>query len=409
MFIFIVSSGFSQNSNTDWPNLNKYKNSNIEVLSRPKTNKRIVLMGNSITEGWTNFYPEYFKNKELINRGISGQTTPQMLIRFKPDVIDLNPDIVVILAGINDIAENTGPSSIKMITDNITSMAKLAKSHNINVILSSILPAYDFPWRPKIKPHYKILKINETLQEYAIKNGHLYLDYFSNLHDGNNGLIKKYGIDPVHPNKDGYIIMSKLLDQAIEESLTNKISANVIDRFKQKVFKKRNNESLNYRLAEPIDIKRKKKYPMLVFLHGADGRGNDNIQQLYDANAIGAFSKQNIIDEFQSFIFVPQVPQNERWVNTNWNTSNYKRGKISNSMQLTFEALDSILKKNRSIDKKEFTSWAYQWEAGELGMQFKEGRIFLQLLYLFVAVVMSAMLKIFHLCRYGLGMEKMIL
>ena len=139
--------------------------------------------------------------------------------------------------------------------------------------------------------------------------------------------------------------MSKLLDQAIEESLTNKISANVIDRFKQKVFKKRNNESLNYRLAEPMNIKRKKKYPMLVFLHGADGRGNDNIQQLYDANAIGAFSKQNIIDEFQSFIFVPQVPQNERWVNTNWNTSSYKRGKISNSMQLTFEALDSILKK----------------------------------------------------------------
>ena len=258
MFIFVVSSGFSQNFNTDWPNLNKYRNSNIEVLSRPKTNKRIVLMGNSITEGWTNFYPEYFENKDLINRGISGQTTPQMLIRFKPDVIDLNPDIVVILAGINDIAENTGPSSIKMITDNITSMAKLAKSHNINVILSSILPAYDFPWRPKINPHYKILKINETLQEYAIKNGHVYLDYFSNLHDGNNGLIKKYGIDPVHPNKDGYIVMSKLLDQAIEESLTNKISTNVIDRFKQKVFKKRNNESLNYRLAEPMNIKRKK-------------------------------------------------------------------------------------------------------------------------------------------------------
>ena len=135
MFILIDSSGFSQNTNTDWPNLNKYKNSNIEVLSRPKTNNRIVLMGNSITEGWTNFYPEYFENKDLINRGISGQTTPQMLIRFKPDVIDLNPDIVVILAGINDIAENTGPSSIKMITDNITSMAKLAKSHNINVII----------------------------------------------------------------------------------------------------------------------------------------------------------------------------------------------------------------------------------------------------------------------------------
>ena len=165
MFILLVSSGFSQNTNTDWPNLNKYKNSNIEVLSKPKADIRIVLMGNSITEGWTNFYPEYFENRDLINRGISGQTTPQMLIRFKPDVIDLNPDIVVILAGINDIAENTGPSSIKMITDNITSMVKLAKSHNINVILSSILPAYDFPWRPKIKPHYKILKINETLQE----------------------------------------------------------------------------------------------------------------------------------------------------------------------------------------------------------------------------------------------------
>ena len=117
-------------------------------------------------------------------------------------------------------------------------------------------------------------------------------------------------------------------------------------------FKKRNSEILNYRLAEPSDLERKKKYPMLVFLHGAGGRGNDNIQQLYDANAIGAFSKQNILDEFKSFVFVPQVPHNERWVNTNWNTSNYKSDKISNSMQLTFEALDSIIKKNRSIDKK---------------------------------------------------------
>ena len=223
MFIFIVSSGFSQTTNTDWPNLSKYMNSNKKILLNPKTDERIVLMGNSITEGWSNFYPEYFKDKDLINRGISGQTTPQMLIRFKPDVIDLNPDIVVILAGINDIAENTGPSSIKMITDNITSMAKLAESHNIKVILSSVLPAYDFPWRPEIIPHYKILKINEFLQEYAIRNDHLYLDYFSTLHDGNNGLIKKYGIDPVHPNRDGYIVMSKLLDQAIEKSLLNKM------------------------------------------------------------------------------------------------------------------------------------------------------------------------------------------
>ena len=191
IFIFQVTLNiYAQSQELDWPNLQKYKKDNAKIISASKNGKRVVLMGNSITESWSYIYPEYFKNKDYINRGISGQTTPQMLVRFRPDVIDLDPDIVVILAGINDIAENTGPSTIKMITDNIISMAEIASTHNINVILSSILPAYNFPWKPKINPHYKILKINEILQEYAIKNNHIYLDYFTAMHDGNNGLIK---------------------------------------------------------------------------------------------------------------------------------------------------------------------------------------------------------------------------
>ena len=163
----------------------------------------------------------FLRKKGYINRGISGQTTPQMLVRFRSDVIDLKPDVVVILAGINDIAENTGPSSVKTITDNIISMSELAIANNIKVIISSIIPARDFPWRPEIYPRYKILKANSILQSYALKNNLVYLDYFfSKMHDGNNGLIKQYGIDSVHPNKMGYFAMSKLLEEAIELALS---------------------------------------------------------------------------------------------------------------------------------------------------------------------------------------------
>ena len=139
-----------ENKNLDWPNLSRYQDENRSVRLPEKGKQRVVFMGDSITEEWSNLYPDYFDTKGYINRGIGGQTTPQMLIRFKPDVIDLEPDIVVILAGTNDIAGNTGHSNVKMITDNIFSMAELARAHQIKVVLSSILPGFEYEWAKEI-------------------------------------------------------------------------------------------------------------------------------------------------------------------------------------------------------------------------------------------------------------------
>ena len=141
----------------DWANLSKYAESNNELKKQSIAN-RIVFMGNSITEGWSNFNPNFFIDNPFVNRGISGQTTPQMLIRFKPDVINLNPKAVVILAGINDIAGNTGPMKIENISENIFSMAEIAKANNIEVYICSVLPAKDFPWSPGLNPSEKVVK-----------------------------------------------------------------------------------------------------------------------------------------------------------------------------------------------------------------------------------------------------------
>lgn len=201
----------------DWPNLAKYAADNEKILSTPNNGDRIVFMGNSITEGWEWTYPSYMKDKPYVNRGISGQTTPQMLIRMRPDVIDLNPAAVIILAGTNDIAGNTGPSTLKMIMDNIASMAEIAAAHDIKVILASTLPAFDYPWKPGMKPNEKIPALNKMIISYANQNGHFYLDYFTAMDDGNNGLSKELAEDGVHPTVKGYEIMEKLTDDAIEK------------------------------------------------------------------------------------------------------------------------------------------------------------------------------------------------
>lgn len=145
---------------TDWPNLARYRDENAKLGSPSANENRVVFMGNSITEGWQYTCPEFFTGRPYYDRGISGQTTPQMLVRFRPDVIDLKPKVVVILAGINDIAGNTGPATLEMIEANIASMAELAKVHGIKVILSSVLPAYDFPWNPGVFPAERILALN---------------------------------------------------------------------------------------------------------------------------------------------------------------------------------------------------------------------------------------------------------
>lgn len=205
----------------DWANLNRYREANIDAGLPNEGEKRVVFMGNSITEGWSNHYPEFFEGKPYLNRGISGQTTPQMLVRFRQDVIDLEPDVVVILAGTNDIAGNTGPSTISMITDNLFSMAELAHTHGIKVILSSVLPVYDFPWRPGLEPAQKIVELNKRIQSYAAMSGHYYLDYFSETADSRMGMKENLAYDGVHPSREGYIIMSRLVEEAISAVMSN--------------------------------------------------------------------------------------------------------------------------------------------------------------------------------------------
>ncbi|MBK5192653.1 MAG: SGNH/GDSL hydrolase family protein [Flavobacteriaceae bacterium] len=202
----------------DWANLKKYSADNEQKKSEPSGNA-VVFMGNSITEGWVNASPEFFSDNNYIGRGISGQTTPQMLIRFMPDVLDLHPKAVVILAGTNDIAGNTGFSSVKMITDNIKAMAQLAVANNIKVILCSVLPVFDYPWRTGLEPVDKIEEINQWLKEYALENGHIYLDYFSEMADEKKGLKKEFSIDGVHPNLKGYSVMAPLAKMAIQKAL----------------------------------------------------------------------------------------------------------------------------------------------------------------------------------------------
>ena len=204
----------------DWANLARYEDYNLKVGLPKKDERRVVFMGDSITEEWSNLYPEYFTEKGYINRGIGGQTTPQMLIRFKPDVVDLKPEIVVILAGTNDIAGNTGPSNAKMITDNIFSMAEIAKAYQMKVVLSSILPVYEYDWAREIKdPPSTIQAVNDALKQYASDHGLIYLDYFSSMVDERQGLNSDYTSDGVHPNESGYTLMSSLAEEVLSELL----------------------------------------------------------------------------------------------------------------------------------------------------------------------------------------------
>ena len=206
----------------DWPGLNRYKDDNAKVGLPASGENRVVFMGNSITEGWSITSPLFFKGKPYINRGISGQTTPQMLVRFRADVIKLKPAVVVILGGTNDIAGNTGPSTIEMIKDNIISMAQLAKANGIKVILCSVLPVYDYPWKPGLEPAEKIITLNKTIKSYAENNGMIYLDFFSAMVDARKGMKAEYSKDGVHPNEAGYKVMEPLAEKAIATALGQK-------------------------------------------------------------------------------------------------------------------------------------------------------------------------------------------
>ena len=216
--MFVVGLTFAQ----DWANTARFKDDNAKIGLPASGEKRIVFMGNSITEGWINSSPDFFAGKSFVNRGIGGQTTPQMLVRFRPDVINLKPAVVVILAGTNDIAGNTGPSTLEMIMDNLISMAELAKANQIKVVLSSVLPVFDYPWKSGLQPAEKIIALNAMIKTYAEKNSLVYLDYFSATVDERKGLKKELSGDGVHPNLAGYKIMEPLAEAAIQKALSKK-------------------------------------------------------------------------------------------------------------------------------------------------------------------------------------------
>lgn len=212
----------------DWPNLARYRDANATVVPPAKKENRVVFMGDSITDIWVQpQFGGFFPGKPYIDRGISGQTTPQMLIRFRPDVIALRPEVVVILAGTNDLAGNTGPMTVGQIEDNLTSMAELARANKIRVVLASVLPVSNYghdrqgnpvDMRIKRQPE-KILELNAWIKKYSAEKGLAYLDYFSATVDDQGLLRKELSEDGLHPNAKGYAIMAPLAEHAIQAAL----------------------------------------------------------------------------------------------------------------------------------------------------------------------------------------------
>lgn len=216
-FSFFTLFSYSQKYN-EMINLGRYEGANAELKDPTKKEKRVVFIGNSITEGWVNQRSEFFTNNNYIGRGIGGQTSPQLLSRFRQDVINLKPVAVVINIGTNDIAENTGTYDPDFTLGNIKSMAELAKANGIKVILSSVTPAGGYPWRTEIKnvPE-KIKALNKEIEAYAKANKFTYIDYFSEMCDENGALRSGLGDDGVHPNAEGYAIMERLAKKVIDK------------------------------------------------------------------------------------------------------------------------------------------------------------------------------------------------
>jgi lysophospholipase L1-like esterase len=210
----------------DWPYLAKYSDADKALPLPAASEPRIVFLGDSITEGWGQSgvpappgRPEFFPGKPYVNRGISGQTTPQMLVRFRQDVVDLKPKAVVILAGINDIAENTGKTTMEAIENNFASMSEIGRANGIRVILCSTLPASAFPWHPGLDPAPQVKALNAWLKDYAAKNNLTYVDYYVPMANAEGGLKPELSRDGVHPNKAGYEIMAPLAEAGIAEAL----------------------------------------------------------------------------------------------------------------------------------------------------------------------------------------------
>jgi lysophospholipase L1-like esterase len=201
----------------DWANFKKYAEQNKAVPARVKGEKRVVFLGNSIFEGWLRLRPEFFAGKPYYDRGISGQTTPQMLLRFYEDVLALDPEVMVLKAGINDIAQNTGPYNPLQTLNNIKAIAQLARANGIKVILCSVLPASDFRWRPGLEPGDNVIALNNAIRDFAKTEGFYYLDLYSSVVDDKKGMKAEYANDGVHPTVEGYKVLEPLIEDAIRK------------------------------------------------------------------------------------------------------------------------------------------------------------------------------------------------
>jgi lysophospholipase L1-like esterase len=215
----------------DWPELNRYRDDNLRVAPLKKGEVRVVFLGDSITDLWDDpGFGGFFPGKPYIDRGIGGQTTPQMLLRFHADVIDNRPSVFVLLAGTNDISANTGPMTLKQTGDNISAMAELARSRGIKVVLSSVLPVSDTVRKPngefylqtRSRPPARIVEMNEWLKSYAAREGYTYLDYYSAMVDEHGFVKDGLTFDGLHPNAKGYAIMSQLAEKAIQKALKSR-------------------------------------------------------------------------------------------------------------------------------------------------------------------------------------------
>ncbi|SDE90239.1 SGNH/GDSL hydrolase family protein [Terriglobus roseus] len=206
----------------DWPNLARYR-AEDEALPPPRAGEqRVVFLGDSITDRWGRKVGTFFPGKGYINRGISGQTTPQMLLRFQQDVVRLHPSVLVLLAGTNDIARNTGPSSPMMIEDNLRSMAAIAKDNGIRLVIGSILPAARYRWRPGINGVADIREVNRWLKTFCAENNFVFVDYYTAMADDAGGMKPGLSSDEVHPTEAGYEIMTPLAEQGIAQALNHR-------------------------------------------------------------------------------------------------------------------------------------------------------------------------------------------
>ncbi|HLL83373.1 MAG TPA: SGNH/GDSL hydrolase family protein [Longimicrobium sp.] len=203
----------------DWARLERFREENAALGPPRRGEERVVFMGDSIVEGWAPHFAAMFPGKPYVARGISGQTTPQMLVRFRPDVIALKPRVVVILAGTNDIGENTGPATLPMIEDNLASMTELAQANGIRVVLASVLPAFRYRWRPELEPAPIIVALNRWIRDYAVSHGAVYLDFHAAMADERQGLRGELSADGVHPHEAGYRVMAPLAERAIALAL----------------------------------------------------------------------------------------------------------------------------------------------------------------------------------------------